>query len=308
MVTQLTAQVTTGTIYGRITDPSGGVMPGVVINAVAAETGIPRTATTDTNGTFRLPALPNGTYKVTTEMSGFRPAVAVIQVSVSANVQLDVKLELATKNEEVNVEATAPRYSGRVLLSPIGRLIDLPSQGLQLAGLAATLPGVGLGFHSDSSRAAQQVLQVGGAGGRNGNMQVDGGDNNDGTVGGPAHPIPLAAIEQFSLVASGADAQFGQASSVLNIVTKSGTNQTRGSVFTFFRDDALNAQTFSEKRVNADKQEYGRVQYGGSLGGPVVQNKAHYFAAFERNRLRGAADHAIVVVAAIDLRAAIPAA
>ena len=95
MVTQLTAQVTTGTIYGRITDPSGGVMPGVVVNAVAAETGIPRTATTDTNGTFRLPALPNGTYKVTTEMSGFRPAVAVIQVSVSANVQLDVKLELA---------------------------------------------------------------------------------------------------------------------------------------------------------------------------------------------------------------------
>ena len=283
-VTHVTAQVTTGTIYGRIIDPSGGVMPGVVVNAVAAETGLPRTATTDTNGTYRLPALPNGTYKVTTEMSGFKPAVAVIEVNVSANVPLDVKLELAARTEEVDVDATAPRYSGFVQFAPIGRFESLPSQGRQLAALVATLPGVSYGLHPDSSRAAQQVQQAGGSGGRNGSTQVDGGDNNDGVVGGPSQPIPLEAIQQFSLVASGADAQFGQASSVLNIVTRSGTNQTRGSVFTFFRDDALNAQTFSEKRVDADKQEYGRVQYGGSLGGPVVQNKAHYFAAFERSQ------------------------
>ena len=280
----LSAQVTSGTIHGRIADSSGGVLPGVVVNAVSEQTGLPRTATTDGTGTYRLPALPNGTYKVTTLMNGFRPTEAVIVVNVSDNVTHDLKLEVATKNEVVNVEAMAPRYTGRVVLVDMKRGDYLPLQGRQYAALLATLPAVGLGLHADTSRAAQQVPHVGGAGGRNGSTQVDGGDNNDGVVGGASQPIPLEAIEQFSLMTAGADAQFGQASSVLNIVTKSGTNQTRGSVFTFFRDDALNAQTFSEKRTNADKQEYGRVQYGGSLGGPVVQNKAHYFAAFERTQ------------------------
>ena len=279
----VSAQVTTGTIYGRIADSSGGVLPGVTVEAVSAETGLIKSATTDPKGTYRLPALPNGTYKVTTILSGFRPTETVIVLNVSDNVTHDLNLEVATRNEVLTVEAMAPRYAGRVALVEMKRGDYLPLQGRQYAALAALAPGIGLGFHSDSSRGQQQVAQLLGSGGRSGNMQVDGGDNTDDTVGGPNQPIPLEAIEQFQVM-TGFDAQFNRGSSVLNIVTKSGTNQTRGSAFTFFRDDALNAQTFTEKKNGFDKQPYGRYQYGGSIGGPIVQNWAHFFAAIERTQ------------------------
>jgi hypothetical protein len=284
MMAHVTAQVTTGTIYGRISDPSGGVVPGVVVSAVAEVTGLRRTATTDANGNFRLPALPNGTYKVTTELSGFRPAEAEIVLNVSSNVPLDVKLQLANQKEVVGVGAIAPLMSGRLISVSIQRGMQMPTNGRQPASILALGPGVGLGFHSDVSRGGQQVNPVNGGGGRSGNAQVDGGDNNDDVIGAPSQPIPLEGIEEFSLLANGFDAQYGRGSSVFNIVTKSGTNQTKGSWFTFFRDDALNAETFTEKKSNFEKQPYGRYQYGGSLGGPVIQNRAHFFAAYERTQ------------------------
>ena len=279
------AQVTTGTIYGVITDPDGRVLPGVVVNAVSAETGIPRTATSATDGTYRFPVLPRGTYKVTTELSGFSPTVSDIDVAVSANVPLNLKLRIANLNEEVTVTANMPLSSARALYTEVGRLWKLPTNGGHIATFIALEPGVGgPGFHPDSSRASQPVFYANGFGGRSGNVQFDGGDNIDATVGGFSQPIPLEAIQQYSFLANGFDAQHGRGSSVLNIITKSGTNQASGSWFTFFRDDALNAQTFSEKTNGVEKQPYNRMQYGGSFGGPVVRNLAHFFAAVERTQ------------------------
>jgi hypothetical protein len=282
--TGATAQVTTGTIYGKITDPSGQVVPGVVVHAVSEQTGLARELTTDSTGTYRLSALPNGTYKVRTEMSGFRPMEATVRIDVSANRQLDVKLQLANQNEVVTVEANAPRESGRTISETSERLLTLPSVNYHYAPLVALNAGLGFGPHADTSRNLQPVIWANGFGGRSGNSQIDGADNNDDTVGGTSIPFPLEAIAQYTFSANRPDAQFNRGNSVLNLVTKSGSNQTSGSWFTFFRNDALNAQAFSEKRINAEKQEYDRLQYGGSLGGPVVVNKAHYFVAYERSQ------------------------
>ena len=144
---------------------------------------------------------------------------------------------------------------------------------------------MGLGFHSDPTKSTQYAPQIGGGNGRNINYQIDGGDNNDDTVGGLLQLFPLEAIQEFNMVTSRYKAEYGRSNGgVMNIVTKSGTNQFRGSWFTMFRDASLNAQTETEKINDTEKQDYRRWQYGGSFGGPIVKDKAHFFGAFERTQ------------------------
>ncbi len=207
-----------------------------------------------------------------------------MQVNVATNVPLDIKLLLAEFGETVEVKASAPRVSSREEIVDLPRIEGLPLNGRQLADVAATLPGVGLGSHSDPSKSAQHTAQINGGNGRNINTLVDGGDNNDDTVGGLLQLFPLEAIEEFNLLSQRFDAEYGRSSAVMNIVTKSGTNTMRGSWFTLMRDEALNAKTFSEKRADISKQAYGRYQFGGSLGGPIVRNRTHFFAAYERTQ------------------------
>ena len=167
----------------------------------------------------------------------------------------------------------------------IGRIESLPLNGRQFANLAATIPGVGLGFHSDPTKSTQYSPQINGGNGRNLNYQIDGGDNNDDTVGGLLQLFPLEAIQEFNLVTSRAKAENGRSNGgVMNIVTKSGTNDLHGSFFEMFRDTAMNSRTTTEKTNNIDKQDYRRNQFGGSFGGPIVKDKLHYFGAIERTQ------------------------
>ena len=167
----------------------------------------------------------------------------------------------------------------------IGRIESIPLNGRQFANLAATLPGVGLGNHSDPTKSTQYSPQINGGNGRNVNYQIDGGDNNDDTVGGLLQLFPLEAIQEFNFVTSRAKAENGRSNGgVMNIITKSGTNSLRGSFFELFRDDWMNAKTTTEKRNNAEKQEYKRNQFGGSFGGPILRDRLHYFGAVERTQ------------------------
>ncbi len=167
----------------------------------------------------------------------------------------------------------------------IGRIESIPLNGRQFANLAATLPGVGLGNHSDPTKSTQYSPQINGGNGRNVNYQIDGGDNNDDTVGGLLQLFPLEAIQEFNFVTSRSKAENGRSNGgVMNIVTKSGTNNIHGSFFELFRDKSMNAKTTTEKNNNADKQDYRRNQFGGSFGGPIIQDKLHYFAAVERTQ------------------------
>ena len=186
--------------------------------------------------------------------------------------------------ESVQVQAETPLIE--TTTSSVGGVVDttriesMPLNGRQFANLAATIPGVGLGFHSDPTKSTQYAPQIGGGNGRNLNFQIDGGDNNDDTVGGQLQAFPLEAIDQFSVITSRYKAEYGRSNGgVLNVVTKSGTNNNHGSWFTLLRDDAMNVRTETERRNNRDKQDYRRWQYGGSFGGPIIKNKLQYFAA-----------------------------
>jgi outer membrane receptor protein involved in Fe transport len=151
------------------------------------------------------------------------------------------------------------------------------------------VPGVGLSFHSDPTKSTQYAPLVNGGAGRNINYQIDGGDNNDDTVGGQLQAFPLEAIEQFNFQTQRFKAEYGRSNGgVLSVVTKSGTNLWTGSAFEFFRDKSLNALTETEKlpQINgtgaATKGDYRQNQFGGSFGGPIAKDQAHFFVAVER--------------------------
>jgi hypothetical protein len=245
---------------------------------------------------FRLSGLVVGNYDITAELQGFgkfeRKGVVV---NVGQTVPLDITMNVAGLQESVTVtgetpliETTSSSVGGVV---DVGRIESLPLNGRQFANAAVTIPGVMLGFHSDPTKSTQYSPQIGGGNGRNVNYQIDGGDNNDDTVGGLLQLFPLEAIQEFQFVTSRYKAEYGRSNGgVMNIVTKSGTNDFRGSWFTLFRDDQLNAATETEKRAAATagtdliKQDYRRYQYGGSFGGPILRDRAHFFGAFERTQ------------------------
>jgi hypothetical protein len=281
------AQQTSGTITGLVIDPQGMAVPGTTVTAVDASTGFSRTDVSDGQGLYHLNAMPVGSYDVVAELPGFtRVERKDIVVNVSETTNLNLTLRLAQVAETVTVVGETPLIP--TTSSSLGQVVDLtrierlPLNGRQFANLAATVPGVGLGFHSDPTKATEYSPQISGGNGRNVDYIVDGGDNNDDTIGGLAQMYPLEGIQQFNVMTQRFDAQYGRGAGVLSVVTKSGTNDVRGSAFTLLRDTAMNAKTESEKLNRLPKQQYRRYQYGGSVGGPVAQNKLFYFAAFER--------------------------
>jgi outer membrane receptor protein involved in Fe transport len=284
------AQQITGNISGRITDDQSAAVPGVTVTATNAETGYVRTGLTDGEGIYRLTGLPVGTYDITAELQGFTKINQKgIVLNVGQTLDIPVTLKVAALAEAVEVRGETPlieRTSSSVGgVVDVERIESMPLNGRQFANAAITIPGVGLGFHSDPTKSTQYSPQIAGGNGRNVNYQIDGGDNNDDTVGGLLQLYPLEAIQEFNFVTQRYKAEYGRSNGgVMNIVTKSGTNQMRGSGFTNFRNDSMNSQTKTEKVNQVDKQPYERYQYGGSFGGPVVQNRAHFFAAAERTQ------------------------
>jgi outer membrane receptor protein involved in Fe transport len=284
------AQQTTGNIVGRVLDEQKSAVPGATVTATNPATGFKRAATSDAEGMYRFTALPIGSYDLVIELTGFATVDRKgIQVSVGQTLSVDIDLKIAKMAETVTVTGETPLVE--TTSSSVGGVVDvtkieaLPLNGRQFANLAMTIPGVGMGFHSDPTKSTQYSPQIGGGNGRNVNYQIDGGDNNDDTVGGLLQLFPLEAIQEFNMVTQRYKAEYGRSNGgVMSIVTRGGTNQFKGSWFTLGRDKSLNAQTETEKLNDIDKQYYRRYQFGGSFGGPIVQNKVHFFAAGERTQ------------------------
>lgn len=284
------AQQTTGIITGRIVDDQGAAVPGVSVSGRNTQTGFTRSDVSDSEGIYRLTALPVGTYDITAQLQGFsRVENQGIVLNVGQTLDINMTLKVASLAETVTVTGETPLIESSS--SAVGGVVDvarienLPLNGRQFANAAITIPGVGLGFHSDPTKSTQFSPQIAGGNGRNVNYQIDGGDNNDDTVGGLLQLFPLEAIREFNFVTSRYKAEYGRSNGgVMNIVTKSGTNDLNGSWFTLFRDDRLNAKTETEKRAGVDKQDYRRYQYGGSVGGPIIRDQAHFFGAYERTQ------------------------
>jgi hypothetical protein len=292
------AQQTTGAITGRVVDPQGAAIPGVTVTAKNAANGFTRTEVSDAEGVYRLAALPVGIYEVNAELQGFSTVSKKdIEVNVAQIVAVEFALKLATLAETVNVTGATPLIqttaSGVGSVVDVKRIESLPLNGRQFANLAATVPGVGLSFHSDPTKSTQYAPLVNGGAGRNINYQIDGGDNNDDTVGGLLQQFPLEAVQEFNFQTQRFKAEYGRSNGgVLSVVTKSGTNQWAGSAFDYFRDKSMNALTMTERlpeitsggTTKAVKGDYRQNQFGGSFGGPIALNRAHFFAAFERTQ------------------------
>jgi len=290
------AQQTTGNVTGRVLDPQGAAVPGVSITAKSAATGFTRTEVSDPEGLYRLPSLPVGIYDITAELQGFTTVVNKgIEVNVAQTVTLDFQMKVAALAETVNVTGSTPLIqttaSGVGSVVDVKRIENLPLNGRQFANLAATVPGVGLSFHSDPTKSTQYAPLVNGGAGRNINYQIDGGDNNDDTVGGLLQQFPLEAVQEFNFQTQRFKAEYGRSNGgVLSVVTKSGTNNWSGSAFEYFRDKSMNSLTQTEKLAvlgttkDATKGDYRQNQFGGSFGGPIAKDRAHFFAAVERTQ------------------------
>jgi hypothetical protein len=290
------AQQTTGNVTGRVLDPQGAAIPGATVTAKSAQTGFTRSEVSDAEGLYRLSSLPVGMYDITAELQGFSTvANKNIEVNVAQTVTLDFSMKVAQVAETINVTAATPLIqttaSGVGSVVDIKRIENLPLNGRQFANLAATVPGVGLSFHSDPTKSTQYAPLVNGGAGRNINYVIDGGDNNDDTVGGALQGYPLEAVQEFNFQTQRFKAEYGRSNGgVLSVVTKSGTNNWSGSAFEMFRDKSMNALTQTEKLAvlgtsdDPTKGDYRQNQFGGSFGGPIAKDKAHFFAAIERTQ------------------------
>jgi Carboxypeptidase regulatory-like domain/TonB dependent receptor len=287
------AQQTTGSITGRVVDQQGAAIPGVTITAKMPTTGFTRTEVSDAEGLYRLNSLPVGIYEVNAELSGFSTVSKKdVEVNVATVQAIDFALKVAALAETVNVTGATPLI--QTATSSVGGIVSpkrietIPLNGRQFANLAATIPGVGLAFHTDPTKSTQYSPQINGGNGRNINYLIDGGDNNDDTVGGLLQQFPLEAIQEFNFQTQRFKAEYGRSNGgVLNVVTKSGTNSPQGSFFEFFRDKSMNSLSETEKLANPaspTKGDYRRNQFGGSFGGPIEKDKIHFFAAIERTQ------------------------
>jgi carboxypeptidase family protein/TonB-dependent receptor-like protein len=284
----LGAQATGGALEGRLTDEQGLALPRVIVTVRDQATGLQRSATSDALGRVRFLRLPIGVYDLRAVMKGFVPrTLNGVRVDVGATTSVDIRMAVAGRAEELTVAGEASLIDVRQswvgeIVTPV-QIENLPLNGRQFGNLAALVPGVGLGFHNDPTKATQYAPQVAGGTGRNINYQVDGGDNNDDTVGGLVQSFPLDAVAEFNFSTQRFRAEYGRSDGgVLSVVTKSGTNTLAGSAFDYFRDKGLNARTETEKRNDVPKGDYRRWQYGGSLGGPIRKDKTHFFLSFER--------------------------
>jgi carboxypeptidase family protein/TonB-dependent receptor-like protein len=299
------AQYTTSTLGVTIVDPSGAAVSDAKITVHNLGTGMERVATSSSNGGFTFTALPVGNYAVTVEKTGFsRFNRTGITLTVDQPVNIPVKLQIGNVTEQVNVSGDAELVnteSGTVgQLINTKKIVDLPLDGRQpqallflAAGTINTTGNYCLVNCQGGVYPGEQDANVNGGGSRGVNYQMDGGGHND-TYLNANLPFPNPdAIQEFNVETDNVSAQYGiGAGAVVNLVTKSGTNELHGDLFEFVRNGYFNARNFFAPTSDTLK----RNQFGGSVGGPIVKNKLFYFGTYQGTRIRSAAQGNIAFV------------
>ncbi len=286
--TAVQAQTATGGIVGTVTDGTAP-LPGVTVTATNVDTGYTRTAVTAADGTFRVPAVQVGTYVVKAELTGFATVtVERVEVRVATTRTLEFTMKPSKVAESVTVTAEVPLVETTPAIGTVvsqEELQSLPLNGRQFANLGVLAPGTTLDYNSDPTKPGQLIIALNGGSGRNVNYLIDGGDNTDDTIGGALQNFNLEAVQEFKIQTMEYKAEYGRSSGgVLTVVTKTGSNDFHGAGYGFFRKDAWNSKTETEVINNSDKQALDRKQYGVSFGGPIVKDKVHFFATYEKTK------------------------
>src|SRR3989454_4974735 len=289
----------TAQISGTVKDQSGAVLPGVQVTATQTATGLARSAITNETGSYVLPDLPVGPYRLEAALSGFRTfAQSGIVLQVGSNPVINVSLEVGQVAETVEVQADAALVETRA--TGVGQVIDnvrvmelpLAARNVQqliiLSGAA-----VGGGAQNSPRNYPTDIISVGGGLSNGLTYVLDGATHND-PYGNLNLPLPFPdALQEFKVETSSVPAQYGQHSGgAVNVVTKSGTNDFHGSLFEFVRNKVFNARNAFALQRDGLK----RNQFGGVVGGPIVKNKLFFFAGDQVTRQRSAPVNTIAFV------------
>jgi hypothetical protein len=291
MASSGTAQEARGTLQGRVVDSSGGAVPGALVEVLNTATGVVTTTTTNAEGSYRVPFLIPGMYRVTVSLEGFSKYISDnIELHVADVLTVDAALKVGARTDEVTVTATAGTIDRTT--AELGQIVDarriaeLPIREGSPVELVILAPGVTVTTDLRSRKAAfnngLSQFSTDGAGEKRNDFTIDGVSNvaNDRVAYSP----PSASVEEFKIHTTTYDAAIGNTmGAVVNLVTKSGTNTLRGQAYEWFHGSALDARNYFDKRAGRPKRDYDDNRFGGALGGPILANRTFYFANVEAN-------------------------
>ena len=295
----VSAQVSGGTISGKVTDSTGALIPGAQVAIRNTATGVTTSLVANEEGVYRASNLLAGDYEITSSAPNFTSFLQKgVTLTVGADLTIDLKLtagavtaSIMVSDEAPTVDTTTPTLSAVVNERTI---VELPLNGRDWTSLATLQPGISSirtqyasgGTSSRGNRGYGDELTITGHRPQENNYRIDGVSINDYTNGAPGSAggvnLGADAVKEFSVLASNYTAEYGRTSGgVINAITRSGSNSIHGSAYEFLRNDALDARNFFD---GAKKPPLRRNQFGGSLGGPIIKNKTFFFADFERIR------------------------
>jgi hypothetical protein len=283
------AQQGTGELRGKVVDAQNAVLPGVAIVATNEASGQFREIVSGADGSFFMSALTPGSYELAGELSGFKKYQRKgVRVEVGKTVSIEVQLEVGGIEQQITVTAESPivdttsKQLGGVVKGE--ELSEMPSLNRNFTSYLSLLPGITATLSTDSFGA--DSIRVNGQATQNANYMLDGAGNNDNFNngnGGAQARTPVEAVQEFQLLTSQFDAEFGSTSGgVVNAVSKQGTNQLHGVAFFFNQNQSMTSLDYFAKQQNLSKPEAQQKQWGGNLGGPIVKSKLHFFVNLER--------------------------
>ena len=279
-------------VSGRVIDAQGAVIPGAQVTARQTETNVTAETVTNKEGRFRFPYLRVGPYEVRVHLPGFVDSTRTLSATVGAAFDIPIVLAVSgietsvtVRGNETMLESARSQIAGTV---PQAEVQNLPMNGRNFLDLALLVPGVSptniasTQLFPETSAVPGQGISIASQRNLSNNFIVDGLSANDDAAGLSGIPYGVDAVEQFQVITSGAQAELGRAlGGYVSVVTKSGTNTFRGTIYDFIRDDRFNAaNALSGEKLPMDQQ-----QYGASLGGPLARNRTFFFSNFEQRLL-----------------------
>jgi hypothetical protein len=302
------AQSTGGRIRGTVVDPSGAAIAGAKITLINEATHATRDVEAGANGEYIFIEIPVGNYEINVQSTGFKKYVRKeIALDLNEVLNVDITLQLGSAVDTVEVTGAPPVVD--TSSTQLGAVVNersstqLPLNQRDVYQLLQLQPGVQSQLGNDLFYGSDKagVVTVNGGRGRSNNYTVNGGDGNDLFVNIPAIEPSPDSVEEFRVITNNFDAEYGRNSgAVVNVVTKSGTNDLHGSFYEFFRNDVLNARQFSF--TPTPKTPFKQNQFGGTLGGPIKKDKTFIFGSYEgRRKVQGVVSQQITVPTAAEL-------
>jgi hypothetical protein len=292
----LSAQGTSGRIVGRVSDAAGAVLPNVKVTLVNEATSASRDGKTNDNGDYDFVEVPVGTYRLEFDLTGFKKNVRRgVNLDINQVITLNMTMQVGATQEVVDVTSEAPlvETTSTQLGAVVGdrAVSQLPLNSRDTYQFLQLQPGVMSTVGSSNSivygSSNAGAVSVNGGRGRSNNFSVNGGDANDQFVNLPTVQPSPDSIQEFRVLTNTFDAEYGRNSgSVVNVVTKSGTNQFHGNMYEFFRNKVLNANAYCFSADACPKPQFNQNQFGGTLGGPIVKDRTFFFTSYEGRRIR----------------------